>query len=1457
MGNILSNRLGEQKVPNNTSFNKNINDLLLELDLYSLDSSTGSTKIGSTQKNSANPTGGPRKITINGNPIFQTEVDFSLAGLNNRPKNSAGQYIDINGIPYTLNKSDNPFSGEIYVDKNVADLGRLNKSEPTFLKSNKYYNFKRGFCNAQKDIPVNMVGVAIPDASTQLDNCLKFGTTTVGTAKPIPDISSTDTLNTAGTGLTSQTVYGQTLSSECSTILNSTLTNSYVNANLDKYSKIPSGTPIDLGSTLFQENPDGTIKFINGQPNSASGGIQYFTSQRTSLGDITGNAKVSDSCGNFYEDLCDHYYKHDFIDGINQNSILKNYVSNVNKSANFTNNLQFLSRHIPDCTCINAIPSRDNDPLSTSSVSNQAKSSAGGLIPVEYYWVAGGACGVTASNKQFSSSTDSRFTFEESTLFNMAASTVPVTGFAKQRDPINTNTGMAGTGGNYFIYAKNGRTQQANFNTQICNITQINNISNVGGGVAISGVNLSCVNEIKQTINTGSPAPPAGSPAPPAPPAGSPAPPAPPASSPAPSGNGPTISSFNVSYTLPGTTTIKDIKDITIPIDPYESLNATLTFPSTTVIPSNFYYMPPGSTTYRPTYGFGFILASLGLQGTNTPSNFKMGTFICETGTIQPKCANNTAGPMNIKIQAPFIYGTTTNEYGSNHMIYFMSDPNSNANKLTITQANGYGPILLKQYGMQITNVIPGKTAASVLYLQFNIKFNSINTSFLLKYAIVLTPKDTTKPTLTLYNTDFFGDAKKNAGADPSSQSFDKNADGSLTIGNVSGTTILTTTEYTYQIILDPIITSAAGVNTYTPGNVMYYSSNVPSAISASGSTMNFSTLISRFVSMSVGFLDPNNYNQFTLFPSGTATYQYGSTIIIDWLFSNNDKYTGIDFYYTYSGLTTPIKINNTALGINVNTLSFPAPPFANATTISIYAQTSGGSATAIKSSTNFPISLTSAAAPVSFKTMSILPNVKITTPTALDASISTATLLGYDITTNKINYTTLPATTSGVTTSATNHIVMQINDSKNKTLTASLTDSTSKAIAANATIQIGAVININWVLSTPYPVPVEIQVSLFGVIYDIITTAANTTSGTYKLTLYDFNGSLSTQSTSLILNVFGSNVAVRSAPINLTVTNPLLTYTTLPAGNILTSNPTTPFTCITNNTAGSSIINNITIKSSKPNDNIYFNVLKGFNSPTAINTNIISLKSVDFTKPLVVNYTASSATSFTNVYDNIRKKIKNIETFSDNKLIEGLSTNQININTLRLDLSEASGFSTNLMLNYIFNNYSTVYIQNLELFFDTTKIDNAVFNISLIGTPVAGNNLKNSGSPINIKVSTVRFIGILNSKVYVPVTIPGASMFIYSPNITNSDGTWAKSFILNGNNGYYSISPADMSAVQSSNNSASSGLSVLPAPTASISGSTPNEETGGTNWMLIGIVIAVLLILAAGVYFMFFTKKK
>jgi hypothetical protein len=1408
MGNILTTPQGNIKPNiNNTSFYKNINDTLLELDLYSLPKS-----------------GDPRSVTLaDGNSIKPGEVDFTKAGLEARPKNKDGEYIDINGIPYIVNKDEN------YNDNNNTSYYNLNtdNTDPNYYKyTSKNYNFKRGFCNAQQKVPVDIIGVVFPTNSETIDSCLKYGTTKgpisaesdTNSTISIPDINKNDILNSKNTGLTSQNVYGKTLSDECKKILTNSLTNSYVNADINEYSKLrnildPStGGELNISSHILVEDVNNKIKIAaavaktagNNNPTPIITNRDSFIPKNTynTVGSVdtsalgievqTNNSNTSESCTNFYDinsststsskigaSYCDYYYQYDFIDGINQNNeYVKNkddptYLDKINP------NITYLSRHIPDCVCLNSIPYR-------AGAVSKGPDGTGGLPAIEFYWIAS-KCGLKSDDRTFGSGSGNTL------LYKKSNGTINTKGYGAQFDPNVSSSTNNKFIDKSFTYARAARAHPITVNSFTCNIDQSITTGDVGNNVDINGVNASCNfgGESNEPLsNTG-------------------------------------MHTFSIAYNGDSLT------NNTEPVDPFIKLEVTLAFPKGSTIPSNF-FSETSSKSYIPNYGFGFIPSN---ASTSIQSNFIMGKFICEIGSgpdtpLPKQCSISKTGPISATLITPFLYGSTTNEYGLDYLIYFKPEKDI----YSLISPPPPIPILLKQFGMQITNVIPGKISASKFYLQFNIKFNC-SITFFLDYAIVLTPQDTTKPTLTYSGTDFFEDVKGNStkgliSAESGNSGLDDNADGSLTIGNDSDTIILATTQYTYNIILNPTVTSPSdGISVYKPGYIMYYSSDVPLSISESGSLMDFSKLISKFVSVAVGYLDSKNYNQFTLFPSETSTYEFGNVIVINWQFLNLDKYTGIDFYYTYDGLTNPIKINSTELSINKNTYSFPGPQFANATTINVYAQTIGGSEKALKSSINFPISLTSQVAPDSYKTMSVLPNVKITTPKVVDATgiPSAVTLQGVDIITGNLNYTTDLATTANVTTSATNYIVMRINDSKNKVLKVSLTDSTDKPIAANATIKIGTEINLNWSLSPSYSVPVQVQVILFGIVYSVITI--DSAIGTYKLPIYDINGSKANQSTTLSLSVFGSNVPVVSAPINLTVTNPLLTYTKLPDNNIITIAPLTPYICVSNNTTGLGTIKNLTIDSSILN-NTYFNVFKGFNSSLEIQTNIISLKSIDYTKPLVINYTASTEVSFTNVYDNIRKKTKNIEKLENVK-------NVVYIDVLRLDLSQAPGFNSNLIINYIFNNYDEVYIQNLELFFGTTKIDDSVFNISLLGTPKMSNgNLNNSGSPIYIDVSTVRFIGIMTSKVFVPVPIPYATTFLYSPNKKKSDGTWANEYRLNSNNGYYSINTTDLDKIQKANE-----LAI--------------NKPSGLNWILISIIIFVILVLlCVGAYFIFFRKS-
>jgi hypothetical protein len=140
-----------------------MNDTLLELDLYS----------GSE---------------------LRSEIDYSSTNFTkDRPKDRGGNLIDINGLKYTTD--------EVSLGNIESELSM--KKENT--EANKYYNMKRAFCNASNKVPVNIIGVDLPDDSDdpitphtqkmvdgetfyksrqaplgilnskQLDNCIKYG----------------------------------------------------------------------------------------------------------------------------------------------------------------------------------------------------------------------------------------------------------------------------------------------------------------------------------------------------------------------------------------------------------------------------------------------------------------------------------------------------------------------------------------------------------------------------------------------------------------------------------------------------------------------------------------------------------------------------------------------------------------------------------------------------------------------------------------------------------------------------------------------------------------------------------------------------------------------------------------------------------------------------------------------------------------------------------------------------------------------------------------------------------------------------------------------------------------------------------------------------------------------------------------------------------------------------------
>jgi hypothetical protein len=250
-----------------------------------------------------------------------------------------------------------------------------------------------------------------------------------------------------------------------------------------------------------------------------------------------------------------------------------------------------------------------------------------------------------------------------------------------------------------------------------------------------------------------------------------------------------------------------------------------------------------------------------------------------------------------------------------------------------------------------------------------------------------------------------------------------------------------------------------------------------------------------------------------------------------------------------------------------------------------------------------------------------------------------------------------------------------------------------------------------------------------------------------------------------------------------------------------------------------------------------------------------MQIQAADFTKPIIMNYSSSNTSGFTNVsnmYDNIRKVTKKRENFGNIKLIEGLSTT-LNIDNLVIDLSQANGYDNELNLTNQFNNYTNINIQNLELFFNKRTIDSSTFKLNFVGKPTLNSRSSgiNTSNPISVTVSRVTVVGIMTSSINVPNTIPGDPTFIYSPNILE-EGLFKYSFNLINNSGIYTVLESDSDAIAEANNVALSESSDELTDIVE-----PSSETDDSTMYMIIIGAVVVLIIGIILWFMFMKKKK
>lgn len=1296
-----------------------------------------------------------------------------------------------------------------------------------------------------------------PTGYTKTTNTIGYYTEEYINKFIIPDIDLTkDTLNMGTTNLANSTVYGNPMSDECNELLNNTLTNSYIKADLTKYTKLnskldpsitsglkPGFTGQSLitsrdGDILFVDsgNASGTNKFFN--TSNQNGAVYNVINPNIIIGSNTNTAtNTSSDCGNFYSQLCNYYYYYDFRDGITYNPDILDKLLNpdgtVNQSLNTTlsNNVGYLAQHIPDCRCINNLSNRTNDPAMLDAANKSGADSA-----IQYLYLSNKCRAVSGSSVEYGLNTnggEDQYRTTSKTISGIINNIAGIFGFGTQIDPSNQSVSGTQMSDNRFLYAGDARGKPTISNIAICNMTTSISVSGVGGNATIAGINPTC--NISQNTSGGSSAPPI-------------------------SGTGlsplPSILKNKPTLSVTINTPPVNLVDYTKPVDALQPLQAILV-------------LDPAYTFYtgdKPNYGFAF-------QAVNNPASILFGNYTCGSGLSAGLSATLCNQQTKFNILTPFVYGKTTNEYGINYNLFIQNLPGNNTN--TIIPSTPI-PIILKQYAMQITDVIPGDFGLS---LRFNIQFKCISRPSI-PYVVILTPvtPSAVNVPVTITGTDFFQDviAKKGLNQGQSPPPINSLlADGFLLIGpNSTEVSPIKPTNYTYKILLNPTVSNATvGQVTYSGGNIMNFSINVPSNYNGTNSAIDFGNFVSAFNNTTISYIDINNNNQVTLFPSSNLIATFGATLVLNWSFTNRDKYTGFNINYIV-GSSQPVNIAQ--VGITEILYEFIMPITITGQKISFYIEAYGSTSTPLKSNLKSQLlSITSVPVPTSpavFNGFNILTNPIIeSTNTFADVGISGLTIYDYlngidlaksngdnaiiyDYISNKWNTGVVSNTTSSPSTTSTT-IAFQLPTNiptMTFTLSNNKSDRTSTIIGTGSTIQIGAILTITWILSAGFKADTQVQINLYGIVYDTFIISAGKTTGTYQFTLYDLTGGLSSNTTTLQLTYLRTSP---SSITGLTIQNPFINTTTNPSttSNSLTLSSINPLVYISPNSVNpnKNAINNLNITLTNPlNDNVYFNVFNGYESPLSINTQIMELQNVNYSKPIKINFTNISIGNFTNVvYDKLRKSKKehfgNIaEGSTKKKLIEGLSGNILIANILRLDLSQTN-FTNSAIVNYIFNNYSNVSIQSLELYFGTTNIDNSTLNISFSG------NL----SPFNIEIGSVRIIGIMTSKLFFPVPIPGATEFYYSTNTQGANSSWESSFtLINNNDGYFSINSNDSKAVSDANYlilNPSSSSSSLNAPSMFVL----SDNTEETNWLLYGGIAAVLIILAVVIYFMFLSK--
>jgi len=1149
----------------------------------------------------------------------------------------------------------------------------------------------------------------------------------------IPD----DVINDATLGMTKttlndlakQTVYGTVMTDECNRQLNNLLTNSYINTNLSQYSKLtdildPSLVPtistvkslLSSDNTISQyklttSNTDPTRQIIK-IVTAATAGVDYGIKQGGTLVNNQ-NAQVTNACGSFYDNMCNYYYYYDKKDGIIHNDTL-NALINTNQNLNsYNQNLQYLTHHVPDCRC--KIPSLDTagtpTPLDvgklydTNTCFTKNSTNSVGKNGTNY--------GINPGNINGVNPTAPNITNVNPRLYNDAMNISSDMGFRAQQDPIYTST--SGLKDNQFIYAGDARADSNFFNNYTCNISQVNNISNVAGNVSISDVSLSCnfgsVDTLSKTLVATNP-----------------------------------MTSMSVTYRDELTLNRYSLNDTTFttPMPYMTKLIVDITW-------NNIAY--PNGFISPANYGFAFYPAS-NLQTKKT--DYVMTNFDCN-GSVETTAADGTFykscdSPSNVLV--PFVYGLSYNP----SIEYYLELKSFDTNKVNFPKRVS---VYLPRYSMVINNLTPTVTSNN-LALTISVLANGSPRINNLPYLIEI------KPTIAI-NSD--GTKNEPIGIDGTKFWEDFNIDstgnGSKQLINNGSNISFNNTQYSVSIQLGQM-TNFDGtrvINDPVDINNMYYSTNFNSTnmpylqldgISPSRlAKVDFSNVISRFTQAGLSYYDYNNGNTLKQY-SITNTGIFAATASFSYTFvSINNNYDIINFYYDIPSLNTNKVPLNTIIGSsgnpvpsnlvptlnNPDTYTFIMPLFTTATTILVYAEVSSSSTLPTLSSVKISVTVPTipTTLPNIFGGYLAIPNLIITNST----NITTPQLSVVDYIKNNSfkmvqfnpnrnswvysNADLSPAAGSSNiydttklanNTSSLTNAILFIKPYISTTIAFTLTDNNNNNldISTNNTtpFKIGSTYKINWTLSAGLSSDMNMQVAFFTDSSSRLivqskynfTIRASVTSGTIPIILDDNSGNPPTARTQLSISNGGTLIS-NLAYLN-NITNDIYSYVTLPTDTgTISYTATTPQVYIDiNNKSTADLIN---LNENNPQNNyaiVYKNV--------PVNGVVIDRfyykipLTFSYTDPLVLTFNNIIAQPFTNYYST--SDIYNIK----NRIIEGL-VSPISYNLLSIDLSRTT-FSTPQLFNLNINsiNNDTFNILKFELNFGTITIEeNATLNLT------------------------------------------------------------------------------------------------------------------------------------------------